>query len=107
MEKLAKEIFEELLGTDEEVTMEQALEMAKMESQAKKIARYEKSDTPRKKVTRERKVDEEKKYLLNKIIEVVNNETCILSVKNETEFSFVFGDNSYTIKLIKHRPLKN
>ena len=67
------------------------------------IKRYEKSDKKRKSPTRERKVDEDKKYLLNLLINAVNNENCIDSVKNEAEFSFTFGDNSYTVKLIKQR----
>lgn len=65
-----------------------------------------KSDKPRKKTERVRKVDEEKKYLLNLLISAINSENCIDTVKNETEFSFTFGGNSYSVKLIKHRPPK-
>ena len=65
-----------------------------------------KSDKPRKKTERVRKVDEEKKYLLNLLISAINSEKCIDTVKNETEFSFTFGENSYSVKLIKHRPPK-
>lgn len=65
-----------------------------------------KSDKPRKKTERVRKVDEEKKYLLNLLISAINSENCIDTVKNETEFSFTFGENSYSVKLIKHRPPK-
>ena len=79
-------------------------ETAELTAKAKQnIKRYEKSDKKRKSPTRERKVDEDKKYLLNLLINAVNNENCIDSVKNEAEFSFIFGDNSYTVKLIKHR----
>ena len=31
----------------------------------------------------------------------------VTNIKNEAEFSFNFGDNAYTVKLIKHRPSKN
>lgn len=68
---------------------------------------YEKSTKERKASTKERKVDEEKKYLLNLLINAINNENCIDSVKNEAEFSFTFGENNYTVKLVKHRPKKN
>lgn len=67
---------------------------------------YEKSTKERKTSTKERKVDEEKKYLLNLLINAINTENCIDSVKNEAEFSFTFGENNYTVKLIKHRPPK-
>ena len=74
---------------------------------AKSIRHYEKSDKERKKTTRERKVDEEKKRLLNDtrvLIEGLGGE--VVAVKNEAEFSFNFNGNSYTFKLIKHRPPK-
>ena len=63
---------------------------------------YEKSGKTRKSSTKERKVDEEKKALLEKLMEGFE----VDSVKNEAEFSFHVGDNSYTVKLVKHRPPK-
>ena len=30
----------------------------------------------------------------------------VTSIKNEAEFSFTFGENEYTVKLVKHRPKK-
>lgn len=82
-------------------------EVEELTEKAKKnIKRYEKSDKPRKNVTKERKVDEEKKYLLNLLIEAVNQQNCIDNIKNEAEFSFTFNENAYTVKLIKHRPPK-
>lgn len=66
--------------------------------------RYVKSDKPRKQTVREHKVDEEKKQILQKLMSVVDSD--ITNVKNEAEFSFNIGANSYTVKLIKHRPPK-
>ena len=108
LNRLAEEIFNEVLGTDDEVTMEEALEMAKMEMKSKKLTRYEKSDTPRKKSARERKVDNDKKYLLGHLQTRLLTETDShdFTVKNEAEFSFTFKSNSYTVKLIKHRAPK-
>ncbi len=63
---------------------------------------YEKSTKERKPSTRERKVDEEKKELLNKLMEGFE----VDSVKNEAEFSFHIGENFYTVKLVKHRSPK-
>lgn len=64
---------------------------------------YEKSTKERKASTKERKVDEEKKALLEKLMEGFE----VDSVKNEAEFSFHIGENNYTVKLVKHRPKKN
>ena len=107
LNRLAEEIFNEVLGTDDEVTMEEALEMAKMEMKSKKLTRYEKSDTPRKKSTRERKVDHEKKRILTLLEDAIHNHADTTpTVKNEAEFSFFWLGNSYTVKLIKHRAPK-
>ena len=73
---------------------------------AKVIKRYETSDKPRKKVTKERKVDEEKKHLINILVTALSDEVRNISVKNEAEISFLCNENSYTIKLVKHRPPK-
>jgi hypothetical protein len=67
---------------------------------------YEKSDKSRKASTRERKVDEEKKALLNLMIDAINSQYWVENVKNEAEFSFCVGENNYTVKLVKHRPKK-
>ena len=60
---------------------------------------YAKSETKRKNTPRERKVDEEKKGLL----EIVRTALEITEQKTETELKFIFGGNSYTLKLTKHR----
>ena len=78
-----------------------------MTEKAKANRRYEKSDAPRKKVVRERKVDAEKGGLLTAIKTAVEAfGGAVSSVKNEAEFSFTFNGNSYTVKLVKHRPPK-
>lgn len=78
-----------------------------MTQKAKANRRYEKSDTPRKKTVRERKVDAEKGGLLTAIKTAVETFGGVVSsVKNEAEFSFTFNGNSYTVKLVKHRPPK-
>lgn len=60
--------------------------------------RYVKSGNPRKPTTKERKVDTEKKEILEKLMGVVSN---ITAVKNESEFTFDLGANTYTVKLIR------
>jgi len=82
-------------------------EQEKLVEKSKGQRRYEKSDNPRKKSTRERKVDEEKKHLLSCVNVLLEGMKIQTTVKNEAEISFNYGENSYTIKLIKHRPPKN
>jgi hypothetical protein len=82
-------------------------EAEEMTKKAKQLRRYEKSDNERKKTVRERKVDTEKGGLLTAIKTAVEAfGGAVSSVKNEAEFSFTFNGNSYTVKLVKHRPPK-
>ena len=82
-------------------------EVAEMEKKAKQIKRYEKSDSKRKASTKERKIDTEKKSFLEGFrIFVEGKGGTITAKKNEAEFSFTYGGNAYTVKLIKHRPTK-
>ena len=82
-------------------------EVDEMTVKAKAVKRYEKGDTPRKATKKERKVDEEKKNLLNLCrVPIEGAGGNVTNVKNEAEFSFTFGNNFYTVKLVKHRPPK-
>ena len=106
-EQLVERIMRECEQDGEPVTREEAEEMAEMEIKANGLKRYEKSDKPRKQTKKERKVDETKGHLLaccKTLLEGLG--ASILSVKTETEISFTFGENQYTLKLIKHRPKK-
>ena len=87
--------------------MEEALSMAEMEINANSNRRYEQSSKTRKATTRERKPDDVKKRFLCGFQTYV--EECggsVTFVKNEAEFSFTFGGENFTVKLIKHRPAK-
>lgn len=87
--------------TENEV-VEELTEKAK-----KNIKRYEQSDKKRKTSTKERKVDEEKRRLLAGFrIYAEGAGGVVTNIKNEAEFSFSFGENNYTVKLVKHRPPK-
>ena len=58
-------------------------------------------------VNRERKVDETKKYLLELCLTPFQDAGAIvLEVKTETEILFQYGEDTYTLKLTKHRPKK-
>ena len=81
-----------------------------MTAKAKEVTASDKtqSDAAKKKrKPRERKVDEEKGFILRDLAETVENIGAeFLSLKTETELSFIYNGNSYTLKLTKHRPKK-
>lgn len=107
MEKLeiSREEAEQLWQDDHDEVV--TPEMAEMERKAKKIKRYEKSDTPRKKAERTRKVDAEKYFLLNLLYNSLKADELELGAKkNEAEFNFTYKGQDFTVKLIKHRPPK-
>ena len=65
---------------------------------------YAKSDKPRKTSTKERKVDETKKRFLNGFRIYLKGCGCeIVNLKTETELTFNFENERYTVKLTKHR----
>ena len=77
-----------------------------MTRKAKEVKRYEKGDKTRAKAKKERKVDENKKLILDKLHKALETFVKITNVKTETEISFVYNDEEYTLKLTKHRPKK-
>ena len=77
-----------------------------MTRKAKEVKRYEKGDIPKAKAKKERKVDENKKLILDKLHKALETFVKITNVKTETEISFVYNDEEYTLKLTKHRPKK-
>ena len=103
---ITKEEAIEMWLDDNDYTINETVE--ELTDKAKKnIKRYEHSDKERKKTTRERKVDEEKKGILEILSEALNNQNIPHDTKNEAEISFCYGENNYTVKLIKHRKPKN
>lgn len=105
VKELAQEIYKEMLADGEEVTLEEALEMAQMEIKAKGIKNYVQSSVEKKpRKPRERKVDEEKGWLLGNVKTLLEGmQTDIIKVKTETEIEFNYNNNHYSIKLTKHR----
>lgn len=104
LEKLAEVIKLEFWRSGEPVSDEEALEMAKMELGEKDVKRYEKADTPRKKAKKIRKVDETKKRFINGFRIYLEGIGCKVDpLKNETDLHFTFENESYSVKLTKHR----
>lgn len=93
--QLVKDDEEDFIGEEGEA----------MTEKAKEVKRYEKSTKERKKVVRERKIDPNKVALMD-ILKNAFSAQDDLTVKNESELSFTYCGQSFTIKLIKHRPPK-
>ena len=105
-EKVVARIMKECEADGEPVTREEAEEMARMEIKANGTRHREESENYKeKKKPKERKVDAEKGHLLGcmkTLLEGLHAE--ITSTKTETELSFIYNGNNYTLKLTKHRP---
>lgn len=85
-----------------EVTSDLTAEQKKAVKNATKT-----TSKPREKVKRERKVDETKKRLINDyrvLLEGLGAK--VEPLTTEAEMHFTFEGDSYTVKLIKHRPPK-
>lgn len=115
-EKLIDKIMKEAELDGEPLTREEATEIAEMEIKAKGVKLVNQAEEKKSRKPRERKVDDEKAYILKNIKVLIEgmllNKGCPyqldkVEMKNETELSFAFGVNNYTIKLIKHRPPKD
>ena len=74
-----------------------------MTQKAKQVKRYEQAEPTKEKKKKERKVDETKTLILGKLHETLKTFVKITNVKTETEISFVYNDEEYTLKLTKHR----
>ena len=103
-EKLIERIMHDCDKDGEPVTREEAEQMAEMEIKAGGLRRYEKSETSRKPSTKERKVDETKKRILNNCRVLLEGMGAVAAqMKTETEITFTFEEEEYSLKLIKHR----
>lgn len=102
--QISREEAEQLWEDDKEDFIGE--EGEQMTQKAKEVRRYEQADKPKEKKTKERKVDETKGYLLGILHKALEPFVKITNVKTETEISFVYNDESYTLKLTKHRPKK-
>ena len=103
-EKLIARIMKECAAEGEPVTKEEAEQMAKWEMNSKAVRNNTKSDTQHKPSTRERKVDKTKKRILNNCRVLLEGMGVVSAqMKTETEVSFTFEGEEYSLKLVKHR----
>lgn len=102
--QISREEAEQLWEDDQEDFIgEEGEEMTK---KAKEVKRYEKADKLKSKSKKEKKIDENKKLILDKLHKTLETFVEITNVKTETEISFVYNDEKYTLKLTKHRKEK-
>ena len=107
MEKLTAEIMKQMLDDGTPVTKEEAQQMAKMEIGAKQINRYTVGEKKKNSKPIVRKIDPNKAKLFDILVNSVETAGIVVTNrKNEAEFSFLFDNSSYSVKLIKHRPKK-
>ena len=103
-DKLVVRIMKECAAEGEPVTKEEAEQMAEWEMNSKSVRENAKTDKPRKPSTRERKVDETKKRILNNCRILLEGMGAVSAqMKTETEVSFTFEGEEYSLKLVKHR----
>lgn len=112
--EISREEAIEMLQEDEQIdkmTVKEAY--SDLTAEQRKVVKSATITGSKKKVAvkRERKIDLDKKLILDKIFHFMRTGNFVQmngepEQKNETEINFSFGKNSYTIKLIKHRPKK-
>lgn len=112
LDKLALEIFKECEKDGEPVTMEEALEMAKMEVGAREVKREatttekKKADAPKK--PRTVKVSDEKVELFNLIFAAVADKHPTAAITKENKnIEVKIGEKTFKIDLIEQRQKKN
>lgn len=108
LEELAKEIYKEMIADGEDITEEDALEMAKMEIGAKEIKNYTQADVKKERKPRERKVDSEKAEILDYLKKglTLAIDSTTIKVENEVKLHFQYNGSDYSVTLTKHRPPK-
>ena len=95
-EQLYEDDLEDYIGEEGEVMTQKAKAYQHRESGEKKKAKSK----------RERKIDEAKKEILDRMYKSLETFVIITNVKTETEISFIYNDEKYTLKLTKHRKEK-
>ena len=98
----------EVLQDDEAIDHgENLFELTPEQKKASKDARNAGGNKRTKPVQRERKIDEVKGAILTACQTTLTElQATITKVKTETEIEFTLNGENYTLKLTKHRPLK-
>ena len=102
--KISREDAEQLWEDDQEDYIGEDGE--EMTRKAKEVKRYKRKEKTNSRSKKERKIDENKLLILDKLHKTLETFVKVTNRKTETEISFVYNDESYTLKLTKHRKEK-
>ncbi len=111
-EKKIERIMKECADDGMPVTRAEAEEMAEMETKAEEIKIRGDAGTKAERKPRPRKVDETKKKILDNIRVIIEGmqlnagQPAATTMKTETELTFYYQGDTYTLKLTKHRGKK-
>lgn len=106
LEQLAKKIFAECEKDGEPVTMEEAIEMAKMELGSKEIKNYVQSTVEKKRGAREVKLDATKVGVIEELADLMQMEmqlSDVVIINPQKEITFTIDDDNYSVTLTKHK----
>jgi hypothetical protein len=111
-EELIQSVFKDLAEDEPETSIEDVLEVIRMETKAKTIRQYVQTEEKKPRAKREVKLDDVKVQFLARVAELlsalnVKGEITDLAIVNpQKEISFQIGGESYSPNLVKHRPPK-
>lgn len=111
-EKLIQSVFKDLAEDEPETSIEDVLEVIRMETKAKTIHQYVQAEEKKPRAKREVKLDDVKVQFLVRVTELLSTlntsgEIANLAIVNpQKEISFQINGESYSLNLVKHRPPK-
>lgn len=111
-EKLIQSVFKDLAEDEPETSIEDVLEIIRMETKAKTIHQYVQAEEKKPRAKREVKLDDVKVQFLVRVAELLSTlntsgEIANLAIVNpQKEISFQINGESYSLNLVKHRPPK-
>lgn len=111
-EKMIERIMKECADEGMPVTREEAEQMAEMEMGAKEVDTRGSAEVKAERKPKVRKIDKTKKAILENIrvliegMQLNNDEPTNTAMKTETELTFTYNGELYTLKLTKHRQKK-
>ena len=111
-EKMIERIMKECADEGMPVTREEAEQMVGMEMGAKEVENRGSAEVKAERKPKVRKIDTTKKEILENVrvliegMQLNNDEPTNTAIKTETELTFTYNGDIYTLKLTRHRAKK-
>ena len=111
-EKMIERVMKECADEGMPVTREEAEQMVEMEMGAKEVDTRGAAEVKAERKPKPRKVDEVKKEILDNVrvviegMQIMEGKPADTYIKTETELTFNYKGETYTLKLTKHRQKK-